>query len=99
MLLKVIKQLASTKNNFSLTIIGEVSNKEHLYNFEECQQFIKENNMEALVKVYTNVPNEKIKPEWATRTQDYELEFLWTEETIFPSQMATRPHYVSDVKY
>ena len=61
MLLKVIKKLASTKNNFSLTIIGEVSNKEHLYNFEECQQFIKENNIEALVKVYTNVRNEKIK--------------------------------------
>jgi glycosyltransferase involved in cell wall biosynthesis len=61
MLLKVIKKLAITKNNFSLTIIGEVSNKEHLYNFEECQQFIEENNIEVLVKVYTNVPNEKIK--------------------------------------
>ena len=61
MLLEVIKKLASIKNNFSLTIIGEVSNKEHLYNFEECQQFIKKNNMKALVKLYTNIPNEKIK--------------------------------------
>ena len=62
MLLKVIKKLASIKkNNFSLTIIGEVSNEEHLKYFEECRQFIKENNMEALVKVYTNIPNEKIK--------------------------------------
>ena len=45
MLLKVIKKLASTKNNFSLTIIGEASNEEYLYYFEKCRQFIKENNI------------------------------------------------------
>ena len=61
MLLKVIKKLASIKNDFSLTIIGEASNEEYLYYFEKCRQFIKENNMEALVKIYTNISNEKIK--------------------------------------
>ena len=38
---------------------GQIFFGKELQKFEK--QFIKENNMEALVKVYTNVPNEKIK--------------------------------------
>ncbi len=60
-LLKVVKDLTHEFNNFSLTIIGEVSKDEHKEYLNKCKQYIKENYLEPYVEIHTNIPYKNIQ--------------------------------------
>lgn len=60
-LLKVIKDLTDDFDNFTLSIIGEVSSDEHKKYLDSCKKYIKENHLESYVKIQTNIPYKIIK--------------------------------------
>ncbi len=73
LLLKAIKRLI---NNYKieLTMIGEVSNHEHVRNFNYLNNYIKNNNLKKYCKIKTNI-----------KFQDIEKEYIKCNLFILPS--------------